>query len=94
MRTIKFLLWTSCTIGFGIFLATGNLAGKTPLEQLRRGWKEIGGDQQVDGLKRRATDAYEDAKGALSSGNDIRERHTTEARESINRLIAKRALRR
>jgi hypothetical protein len=94
MRTIKFLLWTACTIGFGIFLATGDLAGKTPLEQLRRGWKEIDGAQKVDGLKRRAADAFEDAKDALSSGNDIHERHSPEAREGINRLIAKRALRR
>lgn len=89
MRVIKFFLWTSCAVGFGIFLASGNTGGKTPLEQLKEGWKDV----RVEGLKKRAGDALDalkDAKNTLSSGREIEERHSPEAKEAVNKLIAKR----
>ena len=31
-QVFKFVVWTACAVGFGIFLAKGEIDGRTPIE--------------------------------------------------------------
>src|SRR5690349_543491 len=97
MGLLRFLVWTACAVGLGIFLATGNIDGRTPLDHMERAWKRNvrpshldrvrdGVDKVKDGLE----DALEEAKDAVGRKSDSgpRERITAEDREAVNRLIA------
>jgi hypothetical protein len=35
---LKFLIWTCCAVGLGIFLAKGEINGHPPLEHMERAW--------------------------------------------------------
>jgi hypothetical protein len=95
MGVLKFLAWTTCCVGLGVFLAKGEVNGRTPLEHMERTWKrnvrptgQV--DRQVDRLKDGLKDALDDAKDAVSSKTDSapRERITPEDRAAVNRIIA------
>ncbi|WNG45259.1 hypothetical protein F0U60_14925 [Archangium minus] len=70
MDFLKFLVWTGCAVGLGVFLATGNIDGRTPLEYVQRQWKrhvqpsEV--DRQVDRMKDGVRDAIDEAKDAVN----------------------------
>jgi len=89
---IKFLVWTGFAIWFGIFLATHEVAGRTPVQHLERVWKKHGFSAQVNQLKGNITSAVEDAKDSASTVWDKkpRERHSQQDREAVNKLVAKR----
>jgi hypothetical protein len=97
MGLLKFLVWTACAVGLGVFLAKGEIGGRTPLDHMERTWKrnvhpsqvermKDGMDRVKDGLE----DALEDAKDAVGrkTAPAPRERITSEDREAVNRLIA------
>jgi hypothetical protein len=97
MGLLKFLVWTACAVGLGVFLAKGEIDGRTPLDHIERTWKhnvrpsqvermKDGMDRVKDGLE----DALEDAKDAVGRKTEPapRERITSEDREAVNRLIA------
>lgn len=97
MGMLKFLAWTACAVGLGIFLAKGEIDGRTPLDHMERAWKRTvrpshmdrvrdGVDRMKDGLE----DALEDAKDAVGQKKEAapRERITAEDRAAVNRLIA------
>ncbi|MBN1210043.1 MAG: hypothetical protein JXB05_34650 [Myxococcaceae bacterium] len=97
MGMLKFLAWTACAVGLGIFLAKGEIDGRTPLDHVERAWKrnvrpshmdrvKEGVDRVKDGLE----GALEDAKEAVGSKTEPgpRERITAEDRAAVNRLIA------
>ncbi|WP_224365082.1 hypothetical protein [Hyalangium versicolor] len=97
MGLLKFLVWTSCAVGLGIFLAKGQVDGRTPLDHMERAWKRNvhpsqmdrmrdGMDRVKDGLE----DALDEAKDAVGKKSESapRERITAEDREAVNRLIA------
>ncbi|XXF76374.1 hypothetical protein P2318_25445 [Myxococcaceae bacterium GXIMD 01537] len=89
MGFLKFLVWTSCAVGLGIFLARGEVGGRTPLEHMERSWKRTVKPTQVDRLKDGLEDALEDAKEAVGrKAAGPRERITEEDREAVNRIIA------
>lgn len=97
MGMLKFVMWTACAIGVGIFLAKGDIGGRSPLDHAERAWKrnvhpsqvervKEGMDRVKDGLE----DAIDEAKDAVGrkSTTAPRERITAEDREAVNRLIA------
>jgi hypothetical protein len=90
MGTLKFLVWTTCAVGLGVFLAKGEVGGRTPLEHMERTWKRTVRPSQVDRLKDGLEDALEDAKDAVSRKTEKapRERITEEDRAAVNRIIA------
>jgi hypothetical protein len=97
MGLLKFVAWTGCAVGLGIFLAKGEVGGRTPMEHMERAWKRNvhpsqvermrdGVDRMKDGLE----EALDEAKGAVGRKPEgaPRERITPEDREAVNRLIA------
>jgi hypothetical protein len=97
MGILKFLVWTTCAVGLGIYLAKGQIDGRTPLEHMERAWKRNTSPSQVermkdgvDRVKNGLEDALDDAKEAVGKKTDAapRERITQQDREAVNRLIA------
>lgn len=97
MGLLKFLVWTSCAVGLGIFLAKGELDGRTPLDHMERAWKRNVHPSHlervrsgVDRVKEGLEDAIEDAKDAVGQKGEAapRERITAEDRAAVNRIIA------
>jgi hypothetical protein len=97
MDMLKFLVWTACAVGLGIFLAKGEIDGRTPLDHMERAWKRNVRPSHVDRVKEGVgrvkdglEDALEDAKDAVGSKTEAapRERITAEDRAAVNRLIA------
>ena len=97
MGLLKFVMWTTCAVGLGVFLAKGDVGGRTPLDHMERAWKrnvhpsqmervKDGMDRVKDGLE----DALDEAKEAVGRKTEAapRERITSEDREAVNRLIA------
>ncbi|WP_223636184.1 hypothetical protein [Corallococcus sp. EGB] len=94
MGVLKFLVWTTCAVGLGVFLARGKVDGRSPLDHLERTWKRTVNPSTMDKVKGSVEDALEDARGAVSqkSANAAagpRERITAEDRAAINDIIAK-----
>lgn len=98
MGFLKFLVWTGCAVGLGVFLATANVDGRTPWDYAQRQWNRHVRPSTVDREVERVTDgvrdAFEDAKEAVKSKTKQaaapapRERITNEDRAEINRIIA------
>ena len=97
MGLLKSVVWTACAVGLGVFLAKGDVDGRTPLDHMERAWKrnvhpsqvermKDGMDRMKDGLED-ALDEAKDAVGRKTEGAP-RERITAEDREAVNRLIA------
>ncbi|RKH60774.1 hypothetical protein [Corallococcus aberystwythensis] len=96
MGVLKFLVWTTCAVGLGVFLARGNVGGRSPLEHMERTWKRTVNPSAMDRVKGSVEDALGNAKDAVSqkSANAAntsgpRERITPEDRAAINNIIAK-----
>ncbi|MGZ3457208.1 MAG: hypothetical protein ACXU86_01760 [Archangium sp.] len=95
MGFLKFLVWTGCAVGLGVFLATGNVEGRTPLESMQRAWKRHSTpqvDRQVDRVKDGLRDALDEARDAVHRTTKPaaapRERISNEDRAEVNRIIA------
>lgn len=90
MGALKFIVWTACAVGLGIFLATGEVDGRTPLEHMERAWKRSVKPNAMDRVKDGLEDAYEDAKDAVARPTNAgpRERISAEDRAAVNRIIA------
>ncbi|MCE9666308.1 hypothetical protein LY474_00655 [Myxococcus stipitatus] len=91
MGALKFIVWTVCAVGLGIFLSKGEVDGRTPLEHMERAYKRTVKPDTVDRMKDSLEDAYEDAKGVVSRSSDAapRERISAEDRAAVDRIIAK-----
>src|SRR5262245_18246555 len=88
---LKFVFWTCCAVGFGIYLAKGDLNGRPPLEHMESAWKQTFRPPSVDKVKDGPRDAYEDAKDTLSSKTapaKKAERYSEDERAAIQKLIA------
>jgi len=90
MAFLKTALWTLSAVGLGIFLATAEVDGRTPLEHMQRTWKHTVNPSQVDRLKDGLEDTLDDVKEKLggASGKLPRERITASDRDAVNRVIA------
>ncbi|MCY1043356.1 hypothetical protein OV208_18715 [Corallococcus sp. bb12-1] len=93
MGVLKFLVWTACAVGLGVFLARGNVDGRSPLEHMERTWKRSVNPSAMDKVKGSFEDALDDAKQVVSqksaNASAPRERITEEDRAAINNIIAK-----
>jgi hypothetical protein len=77
MGFIRFLIWTSMCIALGIFVASWEIDGRTPLQHMRQIWKGV---------------PVETVKKKLAAPNAApTETHSAEDKDAINRLVAKRA---
>lgn len=92
-KLLKFLVWTSCAVGLGIFLAKGEVDGRTPIEHAQRMWKRKVNPSKVDQLKDGLRDAIGDAKQTISekTAPAPSERYSQDEREAIDDIIAKRS---
>jgi hypothetical protein len=92
MGFLKFLVWTGCAVGLGVFLATGEIEGRTPLEYVQRAWKRHVQPSQVERVKDGVRDALDEARDAVNrttkQASVPRERITPEDRAAIDRIIA------
>ncbi|MBF5044498.1 hypothetical protein FGE12_19015 [Aggregicoccus sp. 17bor-14] len=97
MTFLKWLVWTACAVGLGVFLASGDVGGHTPLEHMERAWKRNVNPSKLDRVKDGLEDTYESAKDAVTDATDKvqgkpakppRERISKDERDAVNRLIA------
>jgi cytoskeletal protein RodZ len=91
MGIVRLFLWTAAAVALGIFLATYKIGGHTPLETAERTWHQTLTPQRVSAVKEKVEDAYEDAKDKVSTSKAPHEHHSTEDRDAVNKLIAKRS---
>jgi len=90
MTFLKWLVWTACAVGLGVYLASGDIGGRTPLEHAERVWKQTVNPSKLDRVKDGLSDTLEDAKDAVTRkpSKPPRERISRDEREAVNRLIA------
>jgi hypothetical protein len=96
MGLLKFLLWTGCAVGLGIFLASHRIEGRTPVEHTQRFWREQTAGAQLATLGDRVEDAWRDARDAVAgepakARQPVRERHSADERRALERLITQRS---
>jgi len=95
MRTLSFLLWTTCSVGLGIWLATVPVGSRTPWEHARRLWVQSGITlPEVPGLTAPKERAQGQVRGQGQAAVQdraprIAERHTEQERDAVNRLITR-----
>lgn len=77
MGFLKFLVWTGCAVGLGLFLATAEIGGRTPWEEVQRAWHarvqpaqaerqvERRVERQVDRVKDSLHEALDEAQEAV-----------------------------
>jgi hypothetical protein len=85
MGLLRRLGWSVALVALGAVLATVEVGGKTPLQQLGAAvtgpvWRSLKGGLDM---------AYDKAKGFLAA--QPVEHHSPEDRDALNKLIAKRA---
>lgn len=91
MGILRFVIWTSLCVGFGIFLGTSEFGGKTPWQHLQGTWKQQA--PKLDKVKDGAEDLAFEVKKKVS-GPELgqpKERHNAEDRQAIDQLINKRS---
>ena len=88
MRTLSFLLWTTCSVGLGIWLATAPVGDRTAWEHAKHAWAESGISLPSLAMLRGASKA---APAEGRAAPKIAERHTDQERDALNRLITRRA---
>ncbi|QRO00019.1 hypothetical protein JRI60_13785 [Archangium violaceum] len=97
MGFLKFLVWTGCAVGLGVFLATADFDGRSPLEYAQRQWKRYVQptqvDRQVERVKDGLRETIDEAKVAVDRTTKQakaapRERITNEDRAAIDKIIA------
>ena len=81
MGFIRAAIWTALCVGLGVFVATYEVSGKTPLEHIERHWKSSDAPDTLDKL-------VVDAKTKVA---EPVEKISRADRESLNSLIAKKS---
>ena len=83
LRILTFLIWTGSAIALGAYFAPqlNRWVAKTPISN------------ELQTAKGQIEEKLEDAKDVISSAKDqkVRERHSEKDKETLNKLIAKRA---
>lgn len=88
MGLIRFVVWTGLCVALGVWLGTGQVAGKTPLEHAQRMWKGNGPAIEKD-AKELVTDVKKKVASATAPTGP-KEQHSAEDRAAIDDIIAKR----
>jgi hypothetical protein len=90
MGFIRFVLWTSCCVALGVFLASYEVEGRTAIEHFERAWKQHRVGDSLERLKGRIQSAATGEPEGTPRGRRglPSERHTDDEREAVNKLIA------
>jgi hypothetical protein len=90
LGVLKFITWTACAVGLGIFLARAEIDGRTPIEHAQRAWNRPAAPSSVDQLKGGLRDAIDGAKQTVSekTKKPPHGSYLDEERAAIDRLIA------
>lgn len=95
MGFLKFLVWTACAVGLGVFLATVQFDSRTTVQWVQRTWKrQLTAPPPVERVKGDIADALDDAENTVKRATKQavsaapRERITHEDRAAIERIIA------
>jgi hypothetical protein len=90
LNTLKFLIWTGCAVGLGLYLSTVSFGGKSTVELVQQSWKQHGGMASLTALvKEKLEDALGEAKGAVpAAATKPKEQHSPADRDAVNKLIA------
>ena len=92
MGFIKFIVWTTFSVGFGIYVSTAEYDHGTPLQQIQRLWKAHGpSEEQVRSGVKGAVDGAKAAVKATDAQSKPLDRHSAADRDAVAKLIAKRA---
>lgn len=91
MGILRIAVWTALCIGFGLFLGTYELGGRTPWQSVQGAWKHQA--PRLEKVKDGAEDLVDDVKKKVSTQeiSQPRERHNKEDREAIDQIISKRS---
>ncbi len=91
MGILKFIVWTSVCVGLGVWFGGFEFHGRTPKDHLERAWRST--SPKLDKVKDGAEDLVDEVKKKVSAKDGARptEQHTTEDRDAIEKLIAKRS---
>lgn len=81
MGFIRAAIWTVLCVGLGIFAATYEIEGRTPLEHVQRQWRSSDAPDQMDKMVATAKSKVEQPIEKISKAD----------RESLNSLIAKKS---
>ena len=95
MAFLKFLVWTACAVGLGVFLATVRLDNRTPVQWVQRTWTRYAQPPPpVERMKADVAEALDEAEDTVKRTTKQvvtaapRERITHEDRAAIDRIIA------
>lgn len=95
MGFLKWLLWTVCAVSFGVWLGTGRVEGRTPLEHAQRAWRQNVSGAQLDRVMDGLQEGWDDArakvapdKGGSARAAPPRERISEQDRAALNKLLA------
>jgi hypothetical protein len=92
MGMLKLVVWTLAAVGLGVFLSTYKVQGHTPLESAERAFHQTVTPKRVSAVKEKVEETYEDAKDKVSASKAApHEHHSSEDRDAVNKLIAKRS---
>ena len=85
MGVLKFLGWTAAAVALGVWLASGDIDGKTPLQHAQ-------GSLDVGVITNPVREVMEDAHDAVVKDPKApRERHSERDRKALDSLISQRA---
>jgi len=89
---IRFVLWTSCAVAFGVFLGTADLGGKTPLQHLQGLYaqQQPGLDKAKAGAGALIDDVRQKVDARAQPPKRPTERYSAGEKAAIDQLIAKR----
>lgn len=91
MALLKFIGWTSTCVMLGVWVGSFEFGGRTPMQHMQRAWKSSA--PKLEKVKDHAEDLVDEVKKKVSTKDAARptEHHTSEDRDAIEKLIAKRA---
>ena len=82
MGLIRFVVWTSLSVAFGIFLATWEFAGRTPWQMMQSAWRQQS-PAVIEGVKKKV------AETQVAPAPGPKETHTPEDKQAIDALFKK-----
>ncbi len=90
LRTVKFLLWTGCCVGLGLYLSTFQVGGRSTVDLLRQAWKQHGATASASvssSVKGKLGEVFGEARELVPAPRP-KEHHSSEDRDAVNKLIA------
>ncbi|MGQ0506555.1 MAG: hypothetical protein ACT4TC_14675 [Myxococcaceae bacterium] len=88
-RTLKFLVWTACAVGFGLYLSTFQFDGKSTASHAGRIWKQQTSPSTWRVWKSKLGDFWNEAEEVIPAATPKpKEHHSNEDRNAVDKLIA------